>query len=615
MEIHCPRVRWPGLAQCGFTIQVTSRAMIFSPDGKTLATCGDSSVCLWDWASGKELPRIPAARVGTVAFSPDGKVLAVASDREKIRLWDIEKSREIKALEVRRETSMGHRSVLIFAEGGKALIYAGDDEVAQGWDLKTGKECLFFKLPRKGDIISAVAIAPGGKVLAYATRWVDGTKAGPICLFDTATGKELYCLRDHKHAVWSLAFSPDGTLLASASTTEPPILWDVASGKRLRSLQGQQHNPSFLAFSPDGRTLASGDSWHKLRLWDVTTGNQIETFKSELLGYSSLAFSRDSKTLAVADGNAIRLLDAVSGKETRPQDEPTSGIHSVDWFPDGKTVALGTSDAVTVWEATTGKALGKLWSTQKPGFDSATFFALSPDGKSFGIGRGASIHLFDTSSREPLRHLVGSNFQMGSFVFSRDSKTVAAAIGYGMVILWHASTGKIRHCLVGKWGTDQVALSPDGKTIATAGCYTGGVQLWNQASGKVLRELPLDEAWIQTLVFSPDSKTLAALASSHGADQGGLILWDLPAGKERFRLPKIDAVALAFSPDGKLVACEARENSVCLLDAETGRERHCFEGHRTRLSDLAFSPNGKLLVSASWDATALVWNISGLTQR
>ncbi|HEV3258702.1 MAG TPA: WD40 repeat domain-containing protein [Gemmataceae bacterium] len=602
--------------------------MIFSPDGKTLATSGHGSVCLWDWVSGKELPRLPAANVGTVAFSADSKLLATASDREKIRLWDIEKTKEVGTLEVRRKTPMIYRSALSFAEGGKVLVYAGDDGVVQGWEVQTGKERLFFKLPKHDDIISAVAMAPGGKIVAYAVRSqnrglrgpvVEGTKAGPVCLVDTATGKERHRLSNHKQPIWSLAFSPDGTLLASASTTEAPILWEVATGKFLRRLQGKEHDPQFLTFSPDGRILASGDSWNKLRLWDVATGKQLKGFESKLLGTFGLAFSQDGKTLAVADGNAIRLLNSASGKEIKPQAEPTSAIHSVGWLPDGKTVALGTEDAVWLREAATGKALRKLWHTPKPLFGSAAFFAISTDGKYFGLAGGASIQLFDTASRKPLHQLVGSNQVMGSFVFSGDSKTVAAAVGYDVVYVWDAATGKRRYHLEGKRGTDGAALSPDGKTIATTyASNTGarsGIQLWDQASGKVLRDLPINKAWVPTLAFSADSKTLAALTDSQWADRGGLILWDLPAGIQRFRLPKVDAIALAFSPDDKLVACEAREHAVCVLDAKTGKVRHSFAGHRARVSALAFSPDGKMLVSGSWDATALVWDIAALKRR
>jgi WD40 repeat protein len=488
--------------------------------------------------------------------------------------------------------------------------------VAQGWEVKTGKEQLFFKLPEKGDIISAVALAPGGKVLAYAGRWAQGTKAGPVCLFDMATGKELHCLRDHKQPVWSLAFSPDGTILASASTTEPPILWDVATGKPLRTLQGPKHDPNSLAFSPDGRSLACGDSWNKLRLWDVATGKQIEAFESELLGTSCLTVSPDGKTLAAADGNAVRLLDAASGKEINPQAEPTSAIHSVGWLPDGKTVALGTSETVWLREAATGKARGKLWQNEKLVSGSAAFFAISPDGKYFGLAMGAGIQVFETASRKPLHWLGGSNVKISAFVFSGDSKTVAARIGYDVVMVWHAATGKSRYHIEGKSRTYQVALSPDGKTIATAyESATGarsGLQLWDQASGRLLRVWPISKAWIHTLAFSPDSKTLAALTSSQGPNRAGLMLWDLPAGKERFRLPNIDAIALAFSPDGKLLACEARDHAVCLLDVNRGTERHCFEGHRARLSALAFSPDGALLVSGSWDATAIVWDMAAL---
>jgi WD40 repeat protein len=591
-------------------------SMLFSPDGKTLATTGNGAVCLWDWASGKELPRLPAVHVGALAFSPDGQVLACASDREKIHLWDIKKTKELAALEVRRESSMVYRSALALADNGKVLVYAGDDWVAQGWEVTTRKERLFFHLPKKGDILSAVAIAPAGKVLAYAGRWVEGLKAGPVCLFDLTTGKELHCLGAHKQPVWSLAFSPDGAILASASETELPILWDVVTGKPLRTLQGEKHDSRFLAFSPDGRTLASGDSWNKLRLWDVTTGRQIEAFQTKLLGNSSLAFSQDGKTLAVADNNAVRLLEARSGKEIKPHLEPSSEIHSLGWLADGKTVALGTSDAVWLREVTTGKALGTLWKTPKPLFHGARFFAVAPDGKYFGLARGPSVELFDTASRKSVHKLVGSNVVINSVVFSADSKKVAAAIGYGVVRVWDCATGKSCHDLQGKSGTSCVAFSPDGKVIATGYASstgaTSGIQFWDQASGQLLRALPINKAWVNTLAYSRNSKSLAAFTDSQWANHGGLLFWDLPVGKQRVRVPKVDGFALAFSPDGKFLACQARDHAVCLLDAETGKERHCFEGHCARLTALMFSSDGKLLVSGSRDGTALVWNIADL---
>jgi WD40 repeat protein len=593
--------------------------MTFAPGGKVLATAGYGSVSLWDWASGKELPGLPATHVGTVAFSPSGRLLATASDREKVRIWDRETGKVVHALDVRRKASMVYRSALFFAEDGQVLVYAGDDGVAQAWEVKTGKERWFWKLPEKGDMISAVALAPNAKVLAYAARWTDGMDAGPVCLLDLTTGKELLCLRDHKQPVWSLAFSPDGTILASASTTEPPILWNAKTGERIRALEGENHGPKFLTFSPDGQVLACGDSWNKLRLWEVATGKQRQAFQSDLLGDSCLAFSPDSKTLAVADGNAVRLLDALSGKEVRPSGEPMLAIDSVGWLADSKTVALGTGDAVWLREATTGKALGKLWQLPTPRSSHAAFVAISPDGKSYGLAHGASVKLFDMSSRKLVHTFVGTNQKLEAFSFSADGKLVAAAVGYDMVSLWDCTTGKSRQHLEGKPGTNQVALAPDGKTAATAYASptgeTSGIELWDLASGQALRDLPINKAWIHTLAFSPDSRTLAATTISQSPEQGGLIVWELASAKQRFRLPEIDAVALAFSPNAKLLACEGPESTVCLIDAGTGKQRHLLRGHRARISGLAFSADGTMLVSGSWDATALVWDIASLTAQ
>ena len=365
--------------------------MLFSPDGKILATIGNSSVSLWDWANGKERLPLPAAHVGTVAFSPDGKILATASDREKVRLWDIEKTREIGNLMVRRETSMVYRSALAFAEDGKVLVYAGDDGVAQGWDVTTGKVRLFFQLPKKGDMISAIALSPSGKVLAYATRWEEGTNAGPVCLFDLVSGKELHCLRDHKQPVWSLAFSPDGTILASASTTEPPYLWDVAAGKPLRTLQGQKHDPQFLAFSPNGKTLAAGDSWKQTAPLGCGHGKAKGGVRAALAWDSVPGVfpgwqnpGRCGRQRRLSPGRRLgQGTQAASRAHVR---------HSLGRLvPRWKDRRVGTSDAVWLREAATGKALGQLWQTPRPLFNRVASMAISPDGKYFGLALGQAF--------------------------------------------------------------------------------------------------------------------------------------------------------------------------------------------------------------------------------
>jgi WD40 repeat protein len=154
--------------------------------------------------------------------------------------------------------------------------------------------------------------------------------------------------------------------------------------------------------------------------------------------------------------------------------------------------------------------------------------------------------------------------------------------------------------------------------------YRDGIALWDVSSGKEIRRLKTGEAHFHRIVFSPNSKTLATsgptgptvlrqigdrkvpVARDPGA---GLMFWDVETGKRRLHLPNVDTIVLAFSPDSKLLAAEGENYGVCVWDVTSGKERHCFAGHRARVSALAFSSDGRRLISGSWDATAFLWDV------
>src|SRR5208282_2958308 len=183
----------------------------------------DTTVRLWDLASGKELRRLEGDtyRVGSVAVSPDGRSLASGSWDKTIRLWDLASGKELRRLE-------GHT-----------------------------------------DTVYSVAFAPDGRSLA------SGSGDNTIRLWDLASGKELRRLEGHTGRVRSVAFAPDGRSLASGSEDKTIRLWDLASGKELRRLEGHTGAVHSVAFAPDGRSLASGSDDTTIRLWDLASGKEL----------------------------------------------------------------------------------------------------------------------------------------------------------------------------------------------------------------------------------------------------------------------------------------------------------------------------------------------------
>jgi WD40 repeat protein/serine/threonine protein kinase len=565
----------------------------------------------------------------SVAFSPDGKRLACASGIH-VRVWDAQTGEVLRTL--KGGTTSGVTSVA-FSPDGKRLASTCGDKTVKVWDARTGEELLSLKR-RYGDEFpgDSVAFSQDGKCLASASFTRDNTKkayvAGEVKVWDAQTGQELLVLQRNINTLY-LAFSPDGKRLAGPDDKTVKI-WEAQTGQELLALKGHRKAVSSVAYSPDGKRLASASEDQTVKVWDAQTGQELLSFKGHTRDVSSVAFSPDGKRLASAEGNGpnrpgeVKVWDAQTGQELLTIKGYAHG-DSVTFSPDGKRLAsCGWNGTVKVWDAQTDQKQRTL-----PGAAASSIadVAISPDGKHLalsGSGRPGSapgvLEVWDAQTSQKIFTLQGHTATVTSAAYSHDGRRLASASEDKTVKVWDAQTGRQLFTLQRHshpvWS---VAFSSDGKRLASAsgaddnlapGELPGELKVWDAQTGQELLTIKGHPKPARSVTFSPDGKRLAG-AGGEWSKPGEVKLWDAQTGQEllTFKGHIRYVGSVAFSPDGKRLASASGDGTVRVWEAQTGHELLICKGHSGVVGSVAFSPDGKRLASGSTDQTVKVWDV------
>jgi WD40 repeat protein len=365
-------------------------AAAISPDGRTALTgSADYSLRLWDLATGEELQRFIGHSdwVFGVAFSPDGRRAYSCSVDETARVWDLMPGNLIRRFDTEGQTAI--HSVDI-SRDGKLALSGHEDGAVMLWDAATGQVIRTMGEGVAGHTaaVYGVALSPDAKLA------VSGDLNGHVTLWDVNTGTEIRHFEGHTNAVLSVAFSPDGTQIATSSgepqQAEPGSdntvrLWDVATGAEIRRFEGHTDAVWSVAFSPDGTKLASssgpllieGDK--SVRVWDIATGKELVRFEGHTGVVGSVTFSPDGEyVLSGSDDATARLWNIRTGRETRVFEGHTGFINTALFDSDGHTIITGSDDdTIRLWNANTGDELYRIEGHN----DTIIDMALSADGR------------------------------------------------------------------------------------------------------------------------------------------------------------------------------------------------------------------------------------------
>jgi WD40 repeat protein len=610
------------------------------------------ALALAERQDGHAIPMLQTGHLGkvlSVAFHPTRPVIASASEDMSVLLWSTVTERPILTLTGQTD----HVTGIAFSPDGGRIASASRDGSVWVWDSTSGQVLHRLTAGSEHELF-ALAYSPDG------TRIATGSSTGEIRIWDATSGETLRAIDGHISRTTSLAFSPDGLILASASSdlTEligvasgPPVkLWNMPSGTLAGTLSGHAGRVTAIAFSPDGAQLATG-GWDDmtLRIWDVATQTEVRATyvddwitdlafspdgavlastqpakgtvtiwdvtsgeeRTQLKGMGShtgpIAFSPDETLFAMAADSGIVVLDRRSGQAIQTLVGSGTVISSAAFGPDGARVtSTGRDRQATAWSLT-GDAVPTIISALR---EEASTLHTSSDGSILGTAAFAgAIRFVDVARPDAAWAFPIYGHMPTSIALSPDGQQFVEA--QEKLHLRDTKSGEELQSFEGfTFPIDEIAFSRDGSLLAATD-RDESAQLWSTESGAFVRWFTADHV-LTSIAFSPDGATLAA-----GDVKNGITVWDAVSGEVVARLEgHTEWVAhVAFSPGGDVLASASGDRTVKLWDVASAKAIATLSGHRDQVTSVAFSPDGGALVSSSWDRTVRLWDVATRTPR
>jgi WD40 repeat protein len=542
------------------------KALIFSGDGGLLLTRTDRTVRIWNVATGRQAgpPLVHPSSLTAAALSRDGKWVLTGAGNPLIgtdhvkeataRLWQTNTGKCIASRPHKQRIG-----AVAFGQGGELALTGDDLGVVQLWKLPSGA-AVDPPLVHESGIEAAVFSPDGARVLT-------GTSDGTVHLWQAKTAKRVFPPRPHGESIKAVVFSPDGQrFVVLTRITGHVHLWRADTGHPIASPLPHQGRVEAVTFSSDSRTLLTGGAGGFARGWDAKGGQPTGPVLAHQGPVTECVFSSDGRSIITVAG-AVRRWHAASGLRRGPPLKQQGPVGAVVFSPDGRLLLTGSFEEVA-----------RLWDTTYP-------------------------------ARPPrlLKHKSRINAAINAVAFSPNGRLALTGGFDNKPSLWDVARGVRRARFKGHTSTVYaVRFSHDGKT-ALSGSADGTARLWDVATAKPLAVLR-HPGIVKAVAFSQNDRH--ALTGSSG---GTAALWDLSTRPPRAKvLPHAGFVeTVAFSRDGDTaITADMKSGSIRLWKTTTGRLVRTLKGHVAGIQSLAVSPDGKYLISGSWDRTARLWKLA-----
>jgi WD40 repeat protein len=668
-HLYTARINQALLAtQSGDMERASATLALESPEKNPTDLRGFEWHYLWR-ASHRELAVHRCCGLATIAISPDGRLLAAAGmpltsggeapntdpaekiNRGEIRVWEIASGRQlfIKAHGKRFSSiafSPDGRFLVTVTQGTGASILEGNDVMLL--HATTGEVAW---LKRQQANLSSVAFHPGGKLIAVGGHTLSPSLDGEVSLWNAQDGSRVPLHVGSVGWIRSLAFSPDGKELAFAwdrpgkSAGSEVWVWNLAAHRPSARLTSQEPLVMVIKYSSDGKRLLQGRSDGLAVVWNLSKQSEETVFRGHRGMILSLALAANANIVASGGSDqSVRLWDAKTGQMIGALPKHGNAVDSVAFSPDGHVLATVANGVIKLWSVSEELGFASTLSAHRTMVDAIAF---SSDGAILATaGREGSVRLWDLATRKQrtILELGAASREPVSLALSSVSKRVAATGNSGTKV-WNLETGYLDYAdrdpgealvflpngaqLIVASGrgvfridlsrgekigltrqrAETIAVSPDGKTLATAWSSSGpsesDVSLWSASDGRRLCALKGHDQGVLGLAFSPDGALLAS--AGYGSH---VKIWNVVACNEHATLTERAGLvnSLQFSPDGRTLAVGhgaiglAEGGYVVLWNSATWEELLTLQAGMSHIGAVAFSPTGKVLAAGGGDS-------------